>query len=247
AAIARGARAAVRSCAMQPEFNPLGSGIMRSTFVKVGVAALALLATPFAAAAADMPVRGYYKSAPRSVVAYYNWTGFYVGGVLGYGFGSSNWSPDGASPSPKGLTYGVTAGYNWQSGSMVYGAEFDYSFSSVKGSAACGVALAFSCETSNTWLGTARGRLGYSFDRFLPYITGGAAFGNIKATASSAAGTATDSATKVGYALGAGLEYAFLGNWTAKLEYLYVDLGSFSSTPLVNSVSFKESLIRLGV
>ena len=78
------------------------------------------------------------------------------------------------------------------------------------------------CETSNNWLGTARGRIGYAFDRFLPYFTAGAAFGDIKGTV----GAVNDfSATKVGWTGGAGVEYAFIDNWSAKLEYLYVDLG----------------------
>jgi opacity protein-like surface antigen len=55
-------------------------------------AAVALLAAPIAAQAADMPRGGYYKAPPRSVVSYYNWTGFYAGVVAGYGFGSSDWS-----------------------------------------------------------------------------------------------------------------------------------------------------------
>src|SRR6185312_7753145 len=169
---------------------------MTSKFVKTSLAALALLAIPFAASAADMPVKNYYKGAPRSVMSYYNWSGLYVGAVVGYGFGSSTWSPSGLSISPKGMMYGATLGYNWQMGSFVYGLEGDYSISSVKGSVAC---LAFSCETSNTSLGTVRGRIGYAMDRFLPYFTAGAAFGNIKASTTAGNG---DSASKIGWALG---------------------------------------------
>lgn len=214
---------------------------MTSTFVKTSLAALALLAIPFAASAADIPTKGYYKSAPRSVMGYYNWTGFYVGAVLGYGFGSSTWQPAGLSISPKGMMYGATLGYNWQAGSFVYGLEGDYSFSSVKGSVPC---FAGSCETSNTSLGTIRGRIGYAMDRFLPYFTAGAAFGDIKASTSLGNG---DSASKIGWALGGGLEYAFLSNWSAKIEYLYVDLGKYSSAAVLNDVSFNESIIRVGL
>ena len=87
------------------------------------------------------------------------------------------------------------------------------------------------CETSNDWLATFRGRIGYAFDRWLPYITGGGAYGNVKATVSVpiAGLSASASNNQFGWTVGAGLEYAFLGNWTAKIEYLYVDLGSFNS------------------
>ena len=144
------------------------------------------------------------------------------------------------------MTYGATFGYNWQAGALVYGIEADYNVSNVKASAACAVIL--TCETSNTWFATFRGRLGYAFDRFMPYVTAGGAYGDIKATLNPLALTASES--KFGYAFGAGLEYAFLGSWTAKIEYLYIDLGSFDASfvPLVvNNVSFKENVIRLGI
>jgi len=86
----------------------------------------------------------------------------------------------------------------------------------------------------------------------LPYITGGGAYGNVKATAidiptGSVLGTA--SKNQLGWTVGAGLEYAFLGNWTAKIEYLYVDLGSFDAglAPLAANVSFKENIVRAGL
>jgi len=109
----------------------------------------------------------------------------------------------------------------------------------------------FTCETSNTWLATFRGRVGYAFDRWLPYITAGGAYGNVKATASlpALAASASTSKDKLGWTAGVGLEYAFLGNWSAKLEYLYVDLGSFDTgpAPIVNNVSFKENIVRAGL
>ena len=221
---------------------------MTPKLIKAGVAAMALFATPFAADAADVKVP-YFKGTPRSVIAYYNWTGFYAGLNAGYGTGRSEWDIPAATISPKGMMYGVTLGYNWQAGSFVYGLEGDYNFSNVKGSVAdCGGVIGVTCETSNTWLATFRGRVGYAFDRFLPYVTAGGAYGNIKATLSPAALTASES--KFGYTFGAGLEYAFLGNWTTKIEYLYVNLGSFDTgfaAPVVSNVSFSESIIRVGL
>ena len=130
------------------------------------------------------------------------------------------------SNKPKGFLVGGTLGYNYQTGSFVWGLEGDIAWSDVKGSVACGLGL--TCETANRWLGTARGRLGYAFDRLLPYITGGGAFGNVRASINPGPIVSATN-TRIGWTVGAGLEYAFLGNWTAKIEYLYVDLGSFDT------------------
>ncbi|HYI05611.1 MAG TPA: outer membrane protein [Reyranella sp.] len=214
-------------------------------FKLIGSAIAALLATSFAADAADMP-RPVYKGV-RSVISYYNWTGFYAGINAGYGFGTSDWEIPAVSTEPKGFIVGGTLGYNYQTGSFVWGLEGDLAWSDVKATVDCG--LGFTCETANRWLGTARGRLGYAFDRWLPYITGGAAFGSVRATLNPAAVAATTE-TRVGWTAGGGLEYAFMGNWTAKIEYLYVDLGSFDpgfTAPVTNSVSFKEHVVRGGL
>ena len=220
---------------------------MNFKFLGAGVAALALLATSFSAQAADIP-RPVYKG-PRSVVAYYNWTGFYLGANGGYGWGTSNWDSPLISNRPKGWLAGGTVGFNYQMGSFVWGLEGDFDWADVAGSSACG---AFTCETKNTWLATARGRLGYAFDRWLPYFTGGAAFGRVEASSTNPAATGA-SDTLTGWTIGGGLEYAFLGNWSAKVEYLYVDLGNFNCgvacAPAVlnNDVSFKENVVRAGI
>ena len=220
---------------------------MKFDWMKTGLAVAALMATPLAAQAADMRIP--YKAPLRSVVAYYNWTGFYAGINAGYGWGSSNWTAPAITNNPKGMLFGLTLGYNWQMGSIVYGVEGDFDWSGMKGSAVCGAGGA--CETKNSWLGTARGRIGYAFDRFMPYVTGGAAFGDIKATNTNA-GFGTATATKFGWTVGGGLEYAFLSNWTAKAEYLYVNLGSFDCgltcggvTP--DNVNFKANVFRVGL
>jgi outer membrane immunogenic protein len=218
--------------------------------IKASVAAIALIATPFAAEAADMPTKApYFKGTPRSVVSYYNWTGFYGGFNVGYGFGRSTWDFPAVSPEPKGMLYGLTAGYNWQVGSFVYGLEGDYAWSQMKGSVDCGVGV--TCETKNTQFATIRGRLGYAFDRWLPYVTAGGAYGDIKATISSPAGVVvTSSKSQFGWTVGAGVEYAFLGNWSAKLEYLYADLGKFDTgftAPVIDNVSFTTSIVRAGL
>jgi outer membrane immunogenic protein len=222
---------------------------MTFKLIKAGVAAMTLLAVPFAAQAADMPIKSpYYKGAPRSIVSYYNWTGLYAGVNVGYGFGTSNWDfPPGTGIKPKGFMAGGTLGYNWQSGAIVYGLEGDFDWSNVKGDVGCPAGLAV-CEASSPWLATFRGRVGYAMDRWLPYVTGGAAYGKVKASLVAAT---TDSVSKnqLGWTIGGGLEHAFMGNWTAKLEYLYVDLGSFNAdvAPAVNNISFKEHIVRAGL
>jgi outer membrane immunogenic protein len=213
----------------------------------VGLFVAAMAAPSFAA---DLP-RPSYK-APIYSVPGYNWTGFYAGINAGYGFGKSDWSGAGGtgSTSPKGAVAGVTLGYNLQTGSWVWGLEGDFDASWVKGStvgtgAACGGA---GCETKNPWLATARGRLGYAgWDRWLPYITGGGAYGQVKMT--PAVGN-VESKNRLGYALGAGIEYALFANWTVKAEYLYVDLGTANCSNCGvtgTDVTFKESLIRAGL
>jgi outer membrane immunogenic protein len=123
----------------------------------------------------------------------------------------------------------------------VFGVEGDVDWSNIRGSSVCGAG--FSCETKNSWLATARGRVGYAFDRFLPYVTGGLAVGDIK---SSVSGVDSSTNTKAGWALGGGVEYAIAGPWTAKVEYLYADLGRGSSV-LGSDTKFNASLVRGGI
>lgn len=219
---------------------------MTSKIIRTGIAATALLFAGVAAQAADLPQPSY--KAPVYTPTYANWSGFYVGLNAGYGFGKSNWDIPAVSPSPKGFVGGGTLGYNLQTGTWVWGLEADFDMSTMKGSADC---PGGSCETKNSWLATARGRIGYAgWNNWLPYFTGGLAMGDIKAT--SPFGSA--SKTKLGYTLGAGIEYAFMSNWSAKLEYLYADLGSFdcgvscgAPGTATDNVSFKANLVRAGL
>jgi outer membrane immunogenic protein len=143
---------------------------------------------------------------------------------------------------------GGTVGYNWQFGTWVLGIEGDIDWADIKGSK--GTALCpGGCSTENTWLGTARGRLGYAFDRWMPYITGGAAFGDVTANNPGFPGASN---TQVGWAAGAGVEFAIAGNWTAKVEYLHYDLGSFNCGVSCNgfasdNVKFNADAVRGGI
>jgi outer membrane immunogenic protein len=211
------------------------------------VALMVVAAAP--AFAADAPPSRRAPAHAPVYVPFFTWSGFYVGFNAGYGWGTSNWTSALGTTGDfrvSGGVFGGTLGYNMQMGSAVFGLEGDFDWSGIKGSSTSVVCLG-SCETKNTWLATARGRIGYAFDRFLPYATGGAAFGNLKMTGPLGGA----SSTKTGWALGAGLEYAFTTSWSAKLEYLYVDLGkatcNAACTGVPADVTFQTSLVRAGV
>jgi outer membrane immunogenic protein len=197
-------------------------------FILAACAGLLAIAMASPSNAADLP-RPVYKG-PAFVAPVFTWTGFYVG--INAGYGSGNIDTD-------GFLIGGTLGYNLQTGSFVWGIEADLDYSAMKGSGG-GV------ETKVPWFGTVRGRIGYAFDRFMPYITGGLAAGQIKMDT----GAGTDKETKYGWTIGAGVEWAFLASWSAKIEYLYADLGEASCGVAAcagTDVSFKTNIIRGGL
>lgn len=281
----------------------------------LGSAAALVLTVP--ALAADMT---YPVKAPMVAVApMFSWTGFYVGGHAGYGWGDIGGTPgsdsgeiadldvegttefgtdyildqfegygyDSGVSNPDGWFGGAQIGYNFQfSNNVVVGVEADASFGSLKGGGwAEGEEYveqnyqyyAPNGEFDTPWgrqdiyeyayeeigfstkieaFGTVRGRIGYAFDRFLPYFTGGLAWGHVKTRASGyyeegvewedyssiddtipnpSSGSeiyytdefsGSSSKTSVGWTIGGGLEYALTDNWTIKAEYLYIDLGN---------------------
>jgi outer membrane immunogenic protein len=210
---------------------------------KILLATVAVIALgTVSASAADIQRRvAPVKAAPVIVSPVYNWTGPYVGLVGGYGWGSSNFSaPLSGSFDLSGGTIGGTLGYNWQVNQAVFGLEGDLAWSNIRGSGVCG---GLSCSTRNSWLSTVRARAGFAADRFMPYVTGGFAFGDIK---TSVSGFSDSSSTKTGWTLGAGVEAALAGPWTAKLEYLYVDLGRGGGIA-GSDASFKTNIVRAGL
>jgi outer membrane immunogenic protein len=180
-------------------------------------AALTAFALASPANASDMPVRGpLYKYAPAPAPVF-NWSGFYVGAHAGYGFG------DFFGADIDGFTGGFQLGYNWQfSRNIVFGIEADVTGTDINGAFG---ALPFHVD----YLGTARARIGYTWDRTMIYGTGGVAF-----TRSSLVGVHDND---TGYALGAGLEWAFMSGWTAKAEYMFY---SFEN-------NFDVSMVKLGL
>jgi outer membrane immunogenic protein len=204
----------------------------------------------------------------------YSWSGPYVGVEGGVGWGHSNQSDPGLPPSPPppppppppittdlgsgsfgvgGGFIGGTVGYNWQNGPWVLGLEGDYSWADISGSSTtCGFAPPHACGTTLESFGTFRGRFGYAVGpggTWLPYITGGLAAGEVHAW--DALTPASGSAFRVGWTVGVGIETVLSQNWTFKLEYLYMDLGSGSLFDIVpgipETVSFRANLFRIGV
>jgi len=161
-----------------------------------------------------------------------SWIGPYIGGNLGYGWGDV--SNNGTKPS--GVLGGLQAGYNWQSGAIVYGIEGDLQLNSADDTFA-------PWKFSNPWFGTVRGRIGYAFNNILLYGTGGLAFGELKGQAFGV----SESHSSVGWTAGVGAEFALNQNWSAKVEYLYVDLSdkNFTLTGVPNGYNF--STVRVGV
>jgi outer membrane immunogenic protein len=222
------------------------------------IAATLSLAATGQVVAADLPPAA--APPPRAPAAYlpppmFSWTGFYLGINGGYGFGQSSWSNvvDGSTGNfnTSGFLLGGTLGANYQIGAFVIGLEGDGAWNDANGST--GNCFSFACTTQGEWLATVRGRAGFAWDRVLFYGTGGAAFGSVQA---SATGLPTTTSTQTGWTAGAGVEWAFLPNWTAKVEYLYVNLGNFSCPttscgagvpPAATSVSFNENIVRAGI
>jgi outer membrane immunogenic protein len=265
----------------------------------IGIAGVASLLTT-SAFAADLPV---YTKAPVFVPPVYNWTGFYIGGNLGYSWGRSDSTlllsdaTSGAilnSANSKfnmdGVIGGGQIGYNWQREQWIFGLEADIQGSGQKGnttavcaggtptllttlaavSSACAqghfgdtspfnvVALPVTSNLSESleWFGTFRGRVGTTFTpTVIGYVTGGLAYGEVSATNTVSgtnilgfngtnapttlvpvAGSVSNSSLRAGWTLGVGVEGVISGNWTAKLEYLYIDLGNVSG-------SFATSLV----
>jgi outer membrane immunogenic protein len=209
---------------------------------------LVALALPASVAAAADLSPGYapVARAPVYYSPYYNWTGFYLGINGGGGWGRSQW--DGIDRfDVSGGVIGGTIGYSWQFNRLVLGAEGDIDWSDIKGTTA--VLCPLGCSTRNDWLATVRGRLGYAFDRFLPYITVGIALGDINASRPAFPG---GSITNVGWTIGAGLEVGIVRNVSLKAEYLYVDLGTFNcgfncGLAANGDVSFYANLLRGGL
>ena len=226
------------------------------------------------ASATDLPTKAPIFKAPV-VVLPYNWTGFYIGLNLGGSWGrqenslvtTAGTTAVSNNDHVNGAIGGGQIGYNWQVDRWVLGIEADFQGSGQKGDdnffltarnpnllVIPSTAVAFTDELD--WFGTVRGRVGYAFDRWLPYFTGGWAFGHgeISGTTTIGATTTSFSASQdySGWTIGGGVEWAYANHWSAKLEYLYIDFGDGPTVPVsttLNMVSGKltDNIVRAGV
>ncbi|QWG17587.1 porin family protein [Bradyrhizobium sediminis] len=197
-----------------------------------GAVALVAAGWTMAAQAADM---NYGTRAPYTVnqpLNAYSWAGPYLGGNIGYAWGKVDNNPT----KPSGFVGGVQGGYNWQNGPWVFGAEADIQ--------ATGADETFApWKFSNPWFGTVRGRVGYAFNNILFFGTGGLAFGELRGETFGLSETHTNA----GWTVGAGAEFGLAQHWSAKIEYLYVDLANSNFTITGASNGYRFGLVRAGV
>ncbi len=185
----------------------------------LGTAALAVLAMMAPASAADLAARPYTKAPPVPYIAPTTWSGLYLGGFGGYGWASGS----SGSLDLTGGFGGGTLGYNWQNGNIVFGLEADVAGGDI--SASDGVPGVDWAKSQINAFGTVRGRIGIAASpEILLYATGGYAWANNKISADDGVVVGSASRTHSGWTVGAGLEYMFAPNWSAKVEYLYADL-----------------------
>jgi outer membrane immunogenic protein len=241
-------------------------------------AMLASFAAIQSASAADMAL----KAVPPPVVVD-PWTGWYAGLNVGGSFGRSRDTATVAgvpfsttSANLDGVIGGGQIGYNMRSGTWLFGLEADIQGSSERSSAnsnltvpvlVCGIAC-FLVPTTGTltdaeklrWFGTVRGRVGVlATPTWLFYATGGLAYGGINSNETFSVGGVTSvnsfNTTRAGWTVGGGIEGSLGNNWSAKLEYLYMDFGTFNSaftgvapfTPIALSTHVTDNIVRVGV
>ena len=228
--------------------------------MKVFITVVALGLAPITALAADLGLRkSYLPGADTPAPSASPWTGAYAGVNAGGGFGrvtDPRVAPVTGALKSGGVLGGVQVGYNQQVGGFVLGLEADYAMAHVKGSVvasapALGMIGTATAESKLDSLGTVRARAGVALNSALLFATGGWAYGNNKVTLSGSSFAAvSDSQWMSGWTLGGGVEYAFMQNMTAKLEYLYADLGKttfYKGQWAQNEISNKVNIIRAGV
>ncbi len=156
----------------------------------------------------------------------------YAGLNIGYEWGKVTNS----SINPSGFAGGGQVGYNWQSGQFVFGGETDIQFSGADDTFA-------PYKFSNPWFGTLRGRAGIALNNILLYATGGFAYGDLKGELPGL----SETKTHTGWAGGLGMEVGFTPNWSAKVEYLYMDLASRSYSITGGDNGLQANMVRFGI
>jgi outer membrane immunogenic protein len=236
--------------------------------VLAGLAGALALSMSVPAHAADLAARPYTKAPVAPVVAVYNWSGFYVGGHIGWGWGQidNTSAAPGSTAFPTGTPFnrtdsdgflgGVQGGFNWQINSIVLGIEGEYTWTDIKGSTTTASpivpAIVSSASSKTDDIAMVTGRLGYAANNWLFYAKGGWAWthggsnGVVTRTGVVFSNTST-SVDRDGWVLGAGAEWGFAPNWSAKVEYNHIDLGSktITVTQSVGANTFLDSSAKL--
>lgn len=186
-----------------------------------------------------------YKAAPLIPIS--PWTGFYAGANIGGGWGKMDATVGGVTGSTNvnGVIGGLQAGYNWQTGAMVLGIETDIQASGQRRTDNYGLGFA---TAKIPYFGTLRGRVGYATPTWLAYFTGGLAYGRYQLDATLLGVSDTASAQRAAWTVGGGVEAMFGPRWSAKLEYLYIDTGTFGAS--LYGVGFdtqvRNHIVRIG-
>jgi outer membrane immunogenic protein len=247
----------------------------RLSAASIGMIVLAAALQPAAAADTDVVYgRPPVVYAPPPAVVIFSWTGFYFGahGGGGWGHTDENGSPFSLGrpviirPAPVGVDIsgwlaGGQLGANYQAGSWVFGAEADASGANLTGSTTCtstpivagvvitALPLSANCSVKVVGLGTIAARLGFALDRMLVYGKGGAVWANNKYDLTSAdillLPTFNGNETRWGWMVGAGVEYAFFDNWSAKIEYNYLPFNKTSNLQFTDSTG--QFLLNTGI
>lgn len=213
------------------------------------------IASTSAAYAADAVA--YEEPAPVVATPVFSWTGPYIGAQAGYGWGKSK-TDFGLGGSfdikPDGFLGGLYAGYNFDVGNnVILGIDGDITYNDLSESKDYYLgndgSYAFSQKEKLRWSGAVRARAGYAVDRFLPYIAGGVAFGNVKSELYNGDVGFSSSKTLTGWTLGAGVDYAATDNLILRLEYRYTDYGDkdLNAGGLGYNVGYKTNDVRLGL
>ncbi|MFS8037304.1 outer membrane protein [Xanthobacter sp. AM11] len=204
--------------------------------VACGAVLAAMAATPVLAADLGRAPAPAVK-APAAPV--FSWTGFYIGGNAGYGWGSGQdgLGQTGTGVDPSGWFAGGQLGYNYQfANNVVAGIEADLQGGDITAGTA-------GLSSTLDVFGTVRGRLGYAVGPVLPYVTGGFAWGNNSIDYLGL----SQSNTHTGWTVGAGIEYALTNHWTVKTEYLYTDLGAKSYDNIGTDAGVNAHTAKIGV
>ena len=205
-----------------------------------------------AAFAASLPLQASAQSTPT-----YDWTGFYGGAFTTINTNAHSTHNNLSSGNTTGefdldgRMTGIALGYNRQNGQLVYGLELDAGFGSIEGDTEVICSLG-GCSTDITSMFTARGRVGYAFGSFLPYLTAGIAAADIEVNVNNGMGQGDE--RQLGYVVGLGAEYAVTDRFTLKADWLYSDFEDFEididiggGFSVIDRIETDANMLRIGV